>query len=283
MIQIPAIDNYSLSAKVYLGNKTLQKNKVLIINSATAVQKNLYHHYATYMSKHGYNVVTYDYRGIADSRPKKLKGFKTSFTDWGEKDFSGVIDFVKQEFPNDCIVTLGHSIGGTIIGMTPKNTEIRGIITIAAQTAYYKDWSKEQKKKIYFLWHVIFPLVTKVIGYFPGKKLGLLEDVPKGVVDQWHTRRKHTNMKQQMEAMGVQFFYNTYSSKLLTLGIEDDPIGTRIAIKRVHDLFVKSDKKLEIIPVSSVPTNKIGHFGFFSRKFQDTLWKKTLLWFDTIK
>ncbi len=282
MIQIPTIDNYTLSGKVYLNNKSASKNKVLIVNSATAVDKKLYHHYATYMTQNGYHVITYDYRGIAGSRPKKLRGFKASFTDWGQKDFSGVIDFAKQEFPGHKIVTLGHSIGGTIIGMTQKNTEISGIINIAAQTAYYKDWAKNQKTKIYFLWHIVFPAITKIFGYFPGKTLGMLEDVPKGVIDQWHNRRHHANMKQPMEAAGIKFFYKSCKARLLTLGLEDDPIGTESAIKRIHDLFEESDKKLEIIKLKEIAVDKIGHFGFFSRKFKDSLWAKTLVWYDQI-
>ncbi len=282
MIQIPTIDGYSLSSIVYQQNGSINKKKVLIVNSATAVDKKLYHHYATFMAENGYQVITYDYRGIASSRPKKLRGFKASFTEWGQKDFSGVINFAKKEFPDHKIVTLGHSIGGTIIGMTERNNEISGIINIAAQTAYYKDWSKDQKTKIYFLWHIVFPMITKLYGYFPGKSLGMLEDIPKGVIDQWHTRRKQTDMKIQMEATGMQFFYDDCTAKLLTLGIEDDPIGTEKAIKRIHDLFEKSDKELEMIKLASVPTHKIGHFGFFSRKLKDPLWIKTLKWFDTI-
>ncbi|WP_109299207.1 alpha/beta fold hydrolase [Aquimarina sp. AU474] len=282
MINIRTKDGYLLSANMYLASASIPKNKVLIINSATAVSKTLYHHYATLMSKKGYNVITYDYRGIADSRPKRLRGFKTTFLEWGQHDFSAIIDYAKITFVDDKIIVLGHSIGGTIIGMTEKNKDISGIITIGAQTAYYKDWSKKHKTKIYIIWHMILPMITTVVGYFPGKRLRMLEDVPKGVIKQWHSRRHHENMKTQLETKGVQFFYHTCTAKLLTLGIEDDPIGTEIAIKRIHDFFEQSDKKLEMIKLADVPTQKIGHFGFFSRKFKDTLWVKTLDWFDSI-
>ena len=279
---IPATDSYPLSAQIYRSNKDVSKNKVLIMNSATAVDKKLYHHYSVYMSEKGYDVITYDYRGIAASRPKKLRGFTTSFLEWGQHDFAGVVDFALREFPGQQLFVFGHSIGGTIIGMTEHCKKISGIINIGAQTAYYKDWDKKQRRKIYFLWHGVLPLITKIVGYFPGKKLGMLEDVPKGVIDQWHQRRLQEDMKEQLEANGIQFFYDAYPNKLLTLGVEDDPIGTETAIRRIHDSFVQADKQLKVIQLKDVPTNKIGHFGFFSRKFKDTLWKETLHWFDAI-
>jgi len=281
MILIPAKDGYKIASKIYTPSLH-NKRKVLIINSATGVDKKLYHHYANFMATNGYTVVVYDYRGIAQSRPKKLRGFKTSFIDWGQKDFSGVLDFVKQKFPDYKIIVLGHSIGGTIIGMTKINTDISGIINIGAQTAYYKDWAKNKKIKIYILWHVFLPTITRLFGYFPGKKLGMLEDIPMGVIQQWHNRRKQENMKEQIENNGVAFYYSEFTGKLLTLGIEDDPIGTEIAIKRIHDLFVNSEKDMEIIRLNQLPTKQIGHFGFFSRKFKNNLWLKTLRWFDNI-
>lgn len=280
---IPATDGYPLSSKIYPAYDTsVAKNKVLIINSATGVDKKLYHHYAIFLAKQGYDVVTYDYRGIAASRPKKLKGFEASFTDWGKKDFSGIINFVKNEFPEKKILVLGHSIGGTIIGMTEKNKEISGIINIGAQTAYYKDWPKDRMLQIYLLWHVFFPFITSLLGYFPGKSLGMLEDIPKGVINQWHSRRKCVDMKAQMESNDIHFFYDQCSAKLLTLGIADDPIGTEKAIKRIHHLFLKSEKELQIIKPSAIPIKKIGHFGFFSRKFEESLWYQTVTWYNNI-
>ncbi|MCK8523512.1 alpha/beta fold hydrolase [Aquimarina sp. D1M17] len=280
--QIHATDGYLLSANIYAANLSIDKNKVLIINSATAVDKKLYHHYAMYISQQGYMVITYDYRGIANSRPKKLRGFEASFLDWGKKDFEGVLNFVSQKFPSQKVVVFGHSIGGTIIGMTEKNKIISGVINIGAQTAYYKDWDKKQRRKIYFLWHIVLPFITAIFGYFPGKMLRMLEDIPKGVITQWHGRRLHENMRMQLESNGIKFYYHTYLNKLLTLGVEDDPIGTEIAIKRIHDAFESCDKELSIIKLVEVPTTKIGHFGFFSRKFKESLWQQTLTWFNAI-
>jgi len=278
-IFINALDGYPLAAQLYPATKTFKKKKTLIINSATAVDKKLYHHYALFMASNGYDVITYDYRGIAGSRPKKLRGFEASFTKWGKKDFPGILNYVQEQFPNQTIDVLGHSIGGTIIGMTPQCNIIRRIINIGAQAAYYKDWEKSQRRKIYFLWHFVLPAITKVIGYFPGKKLNMLEDVPKGVIRQWHGRRLEESYTKQLTDHGYQIYYDHCIAPILTLGIEDDPIGTAVAIRRIHDLFINADKQFRIIPVTAVPTKEIGHFGFFSRKFKDHLWPITLDWF----
>ena len=275
-------DGLALDACHYPAAEAANQNKNLIINSATAVDKKLYHHYAVYMAAQGYQTIIYDYRGIAVSRPKKLRGFEASFIDWGRHDFAAVLQHMQKQWPDNKNLVLGHSIGGTLIGMYGACQSIDGIITVGAQTAYYKDWAPSQRRKLYFLWHGFFPLITALVGYFPGKKLRMLEDVPKGVIRQWHARRKSPNFKQQLNDSGIELFYDRYSGPLLTLGVEDDPIGTEAAIHRLHVLFTQAEKKLQMINLDDAQTDAIGHFGFFSRKFEKTLWLKTLDWFNRI-
>ncbi|MBJ6368001.1 alpha/beta hydrolase family protein [Snuella sedimenti] len=280
-IDIVCKDSFVIKGNLFLANAKCKKDKVVIINSATGISRNLYKNYATYLAENGFDSLTYDYRGIAESRPKKLRGFKATFTTWGQNDFTSVLKYVKEKFPQHKILVLGHSIGGTIIGMSENCNSISGILNIGAQTSYYKDWSK-QKYKLYFLWHIVFPLVTNLYGYFPGKKLKLLEDIPKGVIKQWDSRKKNPDMVNQLEKQGHKLFYNQYKGKLLTLAIEDDVIGTKKALKRVYTLFTSANKEIENIKPNDVGVSAIGHFGFFSRKYETTLWRKSIEWYKKI-
>ncbi len=278
-LQIAANDGGPLSAKLYLCRTQNSKQKILIINAATGVSQQLYHHYAVFMMNNGYTVLTYDYRGIAASRPATLRGFKASFSDWGQLDFHSVVDYVKDNFSNHKIVVLGHSIGGVLVGISKNIQAISGIITIGSQPAFYKDWSPFSKKiKFYFIWHMFFPILNEVFGYVPGKKLKLIEDIPYGVMKDWHQRRKSPDIAKQFKTSGCNLFFNSYKGKLLTIGIADDPIGTAVAIQRIHDLFSHAEKEQLVLTGSSA----VGHFGFFSRRFEKEFWVKTLNWFDSV-
>ena len=121
-------------------------------------------------------------------------------------------------------------------------------------------------------------MATKFVGYFPGKKLGWSEDLPKGNVDQWHARRKHPEMVFQLKQAGVRVFFGSYPNKLLTLFIDDDPIGSYSAVRRLHDLFSNADRTFETIR-SGEFKGGIGHFGFFRSRFEETLWHRSKVWF----
>ncbi|NAS13879.1 alpha/beta hydrolase family protein [Poritiphilus flavus] len=280
-IDITCEDGMVIKGDHFPAQADKQKHKVVIINSATAVSRGLYMNYARYLAANGFEVITYDYRGIADSRPDKLRGFHASFTAWGQLDFTAVLAYAKTRLPDHKILIMGHSIGGTIVGMSEKCSIISGIINIGAQTSYYKDWDKD-RYRLYFLWHILFPAVTQVYGYFPGKKLGLLEDIPKGIIAQWNARKKDPNMVHQMENEGNQLFFDRFQGKLLTLAIEDDVIGTEKAIQRVYELFTSASTAIKHISPDAIGAKKIGHFGFFSRRFKHSLWEQTADWYEKV-
>ena len=275
MLKIPCKDGFQLAASHFPAKK--EEGKILIINSATAVDRKLYFHYASWMAEQGYEVFSYDYRGIAESRPKKLRGFPASFRDWGTKDFPAVVDFARSRFPRHKLFVLGHSIGGTLTGMSDTLLQLDGLLTVASQTAYYKDWAAKQRWKIFFLWHAFLPAITSIFGYFPGKRLGILEDVPKGVIAEWKERRKEADLRIQMQSRGEDIFYQNYTGKLLSLGMYDDPIGTKAAVERMHLWYTAAEKHMKMLDHEE----EIGHFGFFRRKFKESLWKESLEFFES--
>lgn len=275
IFQIPAYyDAYPITAKWF---EAVGVAKGLVcINSAGGVHQNFYHQYATFLSKNHFHALTWDTRGIGYSRPKRLRGFQATFEDWAEKDFRGVIEFLQQK--NTPIHVVGHSIGGVYAAMLEQQLPIRSMIAVASQGAYYKDWHHSIRTKLYFQWHVLMPLLTKIFGYFPGKKLRLLEDIPAGIIKDWHDRRKYPDLREQHKAKGKTWGYHLLKIPLWVIGIADDPIGTPQGMQRFLELFDNPHLQYTNITPTEVGAKQIGHFDFFRSRFEDTLWQKTLHW-----
>ncbi|GAB4127650.1 MAG: alpha/beta fold hydrolase [Raineya sp.] len=275
LLQIPAFkDEYPISAK-WFEAKGFAKG-VVCVNSAGGVHQNFYQKYAAFLSKNNFHTLTWDARGIGLSRPKRLRGFQASFEDWAEKDFRGILNFLKNKNLNLHIV--GHSIGGVYAGMLGYQEGISSMIAVASQAAYYKDWDKSIRNKLYFQWHILMPVLTKIFGYFPGKKLGLLEDIPAGIIKDWHERRKHPDLREQHKAKEKTPGYHLLKIPMWVVGIADDPIGTPQSMQRFLELFDNPNLKYTCITPSEIGVKKIGHFDFFRPQFEETLWQKTLLW-----
>jgi predicted alpha/beta hydrolase len=69
----------------------------IIINAATGVKKEYYLRFTQYLVQNGYKVFLYDYRGIGESAPETLKGFKAMMHEWGTLDMNAALNYVVKE------------------------------------------------------------------------------------------------------------------------------------------------------------------------------------------
>src|SRR5689334_8459095 len=95
-ITIAARDGYSLAATVY---PSPSPQAVVLINSAAATPRKIYRAFSEYLAQRGFNVVTYDYRGVGGSSPPTLRGFPGRMRDWAGLDVAAVVDYARSAWP----------------------------------------------------------------------------------------------------------------------------------------------------------------------------------------
>ncbi|MFZ2972786.1 MAG: alpha/beta fold hydrolase [Ferribacterium limneticum] len=287
-IDIPAVDGYPLHAHAWVHAVVDGGNPppVVIINPATSVHSRYYSRFADFLHARGFNVITYDYRGIGGSRPENMRGFQASWLDWGSKDFEGVLRFAALCFKGHDIMVAAHSVGGFLIGMAPSNHLIRRVFTMGSQFAYWRDYARHKRMAMYLRWHIVMPVLTALFGYFPGKRLGWLEDTPSGVVRDWVSPQARF---EDIYKSGPQALPEAERKKLvdsfagltaptLALSMSDDEFGTIPAIHRLLGYFTNSPATHLRVKPESVGHASIGHFAFFNARHSDTLWRIPLAW-----
>jgi predicted alpha/beta hydrolase len=289
---IPATDGYPLGATIHSADNGGHPTNVAIINSATGVKASYYSRYARFLAAHGYIAITYDYRGIGASRPESLRGLKASKFDWGNKDFEGVLNWAGQEFPSARIVVVGHSIGGVVPGFSPSNSRIDRMLTVGAQYAYWKDYALPARYSMFLKWHVFMPLLTRLLGYFPGRRLGWLEDLPTGVAYEWAFRKatleaqagSSPSLRPHVQrAADPTRYFPSLRCPMLAYGITDDPYATPPAVLRLLAYYTGCERSYVQVRPDELQLPQIGHFAFFHDRFRDTLWRETLAWLDSGK
>ena len=122
--RIPSGDR-QLAATIFRRPATLKSTLVplaLLINPGVAIPRGFYARYASYLvQQHGVDVVvTHDPRGQCESQ---LEKDDAKYIEWGEKDLTAMLAWVKSRFDQHKIVVLGHSAGGQMIAFA-KNAEL---------------------------------------------------------------------------------------------------------------------------------------------------------------
>lgn len=262
---------------------------VVVITAATSVRCRYYSRFADYLFANGFDVLTFDYRGIGESRPAAMRTFQADWVDWGEHDLEAALRFAAATFPGQPVQVVAHSIGGFAVGLAPSNSGIRSILTVGAQFAYWRDYGVADRKRMFVKWHVFMPALTWLLGYFPGKRLGWLEDTPAGVVRDWSrmkarfedTVRPGRRINGEPEGLALKRRFAQVRAPTLAIGIADDSHGTTEAIDRLLGYFVNSPRTHLRIAPSDIGADRIGHFAFFHDRFRASLWPLALAWLRT--
>ena len=273
----PTADNHLLGGFTWRHPRTDFERAVVIINAATSLRCRYYSRFADYLFANGLDVITYDYRGIGESRSGSLRSFKASWSDWGTLDFEAILRRAQREFPGQPIDVVGHSFGGCAAGLGASGAVIRRIVTVGAQFAYWRDYATRGRWQMVAKWHVLMPLLTALCGYFPGKRLGWLEDTPAGVVRDWSTPTPRYETRPSGRDLG-ELPFSRVKAQLLAISLTDDPFGTVAAIERLLGYFANSERTHLRIAPEDIGEKQVGHFAFFRSEYQDRLWPIALAW-----
>jgi predicted alpha/beta hydrolase len=279
-----AVDISCLDGVVLKGDfwQTASPDPVLtvIVNAATGVLARYYHRYASYLAENGLNVLTYDYRGIGASRPATLRGCGFRWRDWGELDFEAVLHAVRSLRPYDRIAIVGHSIGGFLPGLAESAHAIDRMLTIGGQFAYWPDYARRRRLRLFLKWHVAMPAVTSLFGYFPGRRLGWLEDLPAGVAYEWSFRRSRMEFSYPTgRRRDVLARFDAFTAPILAVAMHDDEFATPAAVRRALNYYRAARCRTAIcFGHDALGIGPQGHFGLFHSAHRDVFWRGTLSW-----
>jgi predicted alpha/beta hydrolase len=274
-IMVPASDGYMLAASLFLPRGT--KHNTVLINSATAVPRKIYRGFATYLAGRGSVVLTYDYRGIGGSRPASLKGFAATMSDWAVLDVASAVTWMRGRYKGMPLGVVGHSFGGQAIGLLPNNDMIARSLLVSAQAGHWALMTPPENYRVYAMLNYLGRPITRLLGYTPGK-LGIGEDLPKGVFLQWSDWVMNKRYYYDDPKLAALTNYSQYTHPVRALSFTDDPWATRPMVELLCSGFTATKPEILSIEPKQVGAAKIGHFGFFRPEFRDTLWKESADW-----
>lgn len=274
-VKIPTRERYVLRARHFIPLQALPHT--VIINPATGVRQDFYRHFAEFLSTKGFQVYTYDYFGVGLSRQAPLRDCRANLIHWGEVDLSAMIRYTRERHPGNTLTLLGHSVGGQLIGVSPESAYADNLIFVASQTPYWKHYRGFTAVKVWMLWYLLIPVLTRLCGYFPARKLGLFEDLPAPAALQWSRWGKTRH-----------YMFNEYPSKLKSFGslhqralaysFSDDPYAPREAVDDLLQYYSHLDLRHKHFTPADAGRNAIGHFTFFRRGSKELFWDDLVQW-----
>ncbi len=275
---IPCPDGTRLAYTLTPPTQTKGAAQYVVINSATAVRRTFYNAFAAWLADAGFHVLTWDARGIGDSRAGHARNDPARMRDWGALDLDAVLRHTHKLADSDWsrIAVIGHSSGGHLCGLAPSFPQVRRLALVASGTCDWRLYPKREWPRLLGAWYGLAPLALATLGYMPGR-WGVGHDLPPGVARDWRNwsaRPGYLFSDPTLELGG----YAAFKGDLLALNFSDDsgfaPPATMTDLLR-H--FPNAQvRRMEYNPqVESHPP--VGHFGYFHKRNAD-LWPLVLEW-----
>ncbi|MCX5463015.1 alpha/beta hydrolase family protein [Alcaligenes parafaecalis] len=252
---------------------------VILIHPATAVPQDFYLLFAEHLNSLGFVVLTYDYRGIGRSCQKDIRQYKVSMSDWMLEDAVYVTDWLAERFQGLPLLALGHSVGGHAIAISPATRSVHAAVMIASHagiTALIQPLM--ERVKVGLIMRVLTPVLCRLCGYMPSRRLGFGENLPRGVMQQWSrwTQKPHyfyddppLNAKERASRVDIP---------LLVLGFDDDPWANPQAISRLLEPLSNAPIERLHLKHKKLGLPHIGHMGFFRKRNAEALWPIVVDW-----
>lgn len=244
---------------------------------AMGVTQVFYQSLAQWLSAAGYLVITFDYRGIGASREESLRRLAVDILDWARNDCAAMINAAIAGAPGQPIFWIGHSLGGQILPFIPNRERLSKIITVASGSGYWRENAPALRPKALVLWYALVPVCIALFGYFPGKRLRTIGDLPCGVILQWRRWCLNPRYAAGAEGAAATAAYASVTTPIVSISFSDDEMMSRKSIESLNLLFTGAPVTRMRLSPTEAGVKRIGHFGFFRRELAQTLWRSHLL------
>jgi predicted alpha/beta hydrolase len=252
----------------------------VIVPCAMGVAQRYYSRFAQWLAEQGYFAITFDYRGVGSSAPVSLRGLDVDLFGWAQLDCAAVIDYAKKLVPDAPLFWIGHSLGGQLLGLIPNRDKIDRVMTVATGSGYWLQNSWPTKRVVWWLWFVVVPITLRLVGYFPGKRLRKVGNLPKNVMAQWRRWCLSREYVVGAEGAHIRAAYAAVRIPIVSISFTDDEMMSAEGVRSLHALYSSAPIEYRRIAPRDLGVPHIGHFGFFRPQFEPTLWAMAKEWLE---
>lgn len=269
---LTALDKRPLAATLFAPLGPPQA--AVVVLGALGVPRRFYTRLAGWLAERDIAVLTFDYRGVGQSRAIPLRRDPATLLDWARLDASAAIDAALARWPDVPLWGLGHSFGGQAIGLSPRGLDLAGALVVAAGSGELSLYPAGQRQSFKVRLGLATSIVSTLLGYVPGR-LGLGEDLPAGVVRQWAQWCDTPDYVRGALGAGETHFHRI-DAPMWFYDFTDDTFAPARASAALRGWYSRAKATHRVIAPADLGLARLGHFGPFRAGATERLWDELL-------
>lgn len=252
----------------------------VLVAGGLGIRQRFYAPFAQWLCARGWRVLTFDLRGMGDSRAsehrRSLRGLNADMLTWARQDFAAAVQHLSQRQQGEAIALVGHSLGLHHAGMTTAAAQdcIAVAVSVAAGSGYWRDWATPSRRKAPLMLHLAGPLLTTLLGWFPGRRLRMVGDLPGPAMRQWTRWCRHPQFAWGAEPHEVLPGLHRARFAIHAFSFTDDDAMTEACTRKLLAAFAQAPSTLQVLRPAEVGLPSIGHVGAFRPEAAGNLWPR---------
>jgi predicted alpha/beta hydrolase len=270
-VRVTASDGYPLRAHRFPAAGPRAR---IVMAGATGVPQRFYRRFAEHAAARGYDVTTFDYRGIGESAPASLRGFRMDYRDWARLDLASVFDCGPGDLP---VHLIAHSFGGHALGLLPDPGVVTSMHALGSGSGWRGWMPRAEQLRVALLWNVFGPIIVSFHGYLAWKRFGLGEDLPIDVYRQWKRWCRFPGYWFDDPEVGEEMsaLFARVRAPITAINSIDDRWSSPAARNAFYQHYVNAAVTMRDIRPADIGQSTIGHMGYF-RQGSEPLWDALL-------
>ncbi len=279
-LSFTAADGTPLSGMLYepQASAGASAKACVLVAGGLGIGQRFYAPFAHWLAQRGYRVLTFDLRGMGASRRpehrRSLRGLDADMLTWARQDFAAAVMRLAEQSPDGRVALVGHSLGMHHAGMTTAAAQqrIARAVSVAAGSGYWRDWAPASRRKAPWMLHLAAPLLTPVLGWFPGKRLRMVGDLPGPAMRQWSRWCRHPEFAWGAEPDRVLPSLRAARFPIHCLSFTDDEAMTENCTRKLLAALPNAPSQLQIVAPADLGLTAIGHVGAFRSEVGAAVW-----------
>jgi predicted alpha/beta hydrolase len=272
---VAAEDGFPLGCRFFMPPGEV-RGAVLVV-PAMGCRQEFYAPLARWLAGEGFLTATFDYRGTGRSVRGPLRRLRADIFDWARLDCAAALEALRARAAGVPLSWIGHSLGGQILPLVPDRTALARVVTVACGSGYWRENAPGLKRVAWWVWYVAAPLGIAAAGYFPGRRLRKVGDLPAGVMWQWRRWCLHPDYAVGVEGEAVRRAFAEVRTPLVSLSFTDDEFMSARNTESLHGFYTGATRSMKRLSPADAGGARIGHFGFFREPMAEPLWRQHLL------
>lgn len=255
-----------------------QTRGAVLLVPGMGIPQGYYQSFCNWLASQGFLTLSFDFRGVGRSLVDRK--IKVDIFDWVHHDCRAAAQTLieaahkHEDIP---LYWIGHSLGGQIFPMVEEHTAFKKMIAVSTGSGYWGYYKQPLRSFSFLLWYFLAPVSIKMLGYFPGNKLGMVGDLPGDAMMQWRRWCLNSDYAAGVEDDWVRAAYASVLQPITNIHLKDDEYLSAKSNRSLMALYTGSIIKTLDISPDEIQEKRIGHTGFFRSRFRDSLWQDYLL------